>query len=207
MRAWPAMVLALLLSACAGGGPLPEDRFYRVEVAAPAAAAAPLLRGGLLVERLRADALHAGRAVLYRQADRPLELGRHHYRFWTEAPNQMVQQQLAAWLRGSGLADHVYTGEEAMPHRYRLSGRVLAFEREIGPAGVTLHVGLQLTLTRQGDREPLLEKRYQVDQAVAGRDMHATALAAQQALETVFHSLAGDIARLDLVADRQETTL
>ncbi len=207
MRPWLPLVLAVLLSSCAGGGPVPEDRFYRVEVARPVTAGAPLLRGGLLVERLRADALRAGRAMLYRQADRPLELGRYHYLFWAQPPNQMVQQQLAAWLRGAGLADHVYTGEEALPHRYRLSGRLLAFEREIGTSGVTMHVALQLTLTRQGDREPLLEKDYRVDRPVAGRDAHATALAAQQALERLFHSLAGDIARLDLVAGRRETTL
>ena len=192
--------IAVALTGCATSAPVPEDRFYDIEVPAPAARSRTVLRGGLLVERLQADALRAGRAILYRDIRRPLELNRYHYRFWSQQPHRLIQQRLADYLRIAGVADHVYTGEEALPHRYRLTGRLLAFDRQVGDGRAGMKVALQFTLGRHGGTQPLLEKTYRAEVPAEGDDMHASALAARQALAGIFHTLAEDLAGLALVS-------
>lgn len=204
---WLSALIVLGLAGCSQAPPVPEDHFFAIRVPAPVTQAAVVLRGGLLVERLRADALRGARAMLYRDAGRPLELRRYHYHYWVEEPTRLIQQQLADYLRAAGVADHVYTGEQALPYRYHLSGRLLAFEREVHGGRAHMHVAVRFTLGRRGASAPLLMRTYESDVAADGNDMHASARAAQQALTTIFHTLQSDLGALELVGTRDGAKL
>lgn len=190
-------MLVLLTSACSTIPPVPEDHYYRVTVPAPEnGSQAPILHGGLLVDRLQTDALRNGRAIVYRDDDKPLELQRHHYHYWSESPAKMIQHQLASYLDKVRTADYVFNTDHALPHRYRLTGRVVEFDRVAGKAQTKSAVKLQFVLTRRGVAGPLLNETYQSEISVAGQDMHAYARATQQALGQVLDALNQDIQEL-----------
>ncbi len=190
-------LLVLILSGCATVPPVPEDRFYRVNVAAPESTSqTPVLNGGLLVDRLQIDALRNGRAIVYRDAMKPLQLQRHHYHFWSESPAKMIQHQLASYLDQVRTADYVFNTDHALPHRYRLTGRVVEFDRVAGKQQTMSTIKLQFVLTRRGVAGPLLSETYHSEITVAGHDMHEYARATQQALGEVLDALNQDIHEL-----------
>ena len=106
----PALVLALspLLAGCLGSAPpVPRDHYYRIVVAAPAAAKRNLLPGVLVVEPLQADGLLRERPLLYSLSGKPHEVQQHDYHYWADAPPRMLQDQMVAYLRRSAIAQSV----------------------------------------------------------------------------------------------------
>ena len=187
----------VMMSGCTAVQPVPEDNYYRITIAVPASdSQAPILHGGLLVDRLQTDALRNGRAIVYRDDDRPLQLQRHHYHFWSESPAKMIQHQLAVYLDQVRTADYVFNTDHALPHRYRLTGRVVEFDRVAGKEQIRSVIKLQFVLTRRGVAGPLLSETYQSEITAAGKDMHAYAKATQQALGQVLDALNHDIQEL-----------
>lgn len=190
-------LLAFIVSGCGTAPPLPEDRYYRIELAAPEKIVqVPLLQGGLLVDRLQTDALRSGRAIVYREDEKPLQLQRHHYHFWSESPAKLIQHQLASFLEQARVADYVFNTDHALPHQYRLTGRVVEFDRVEGKEQTTSAIELQFVLTRRGVKGPLLSETYHAETVVNGQDMHEFARATQQALGQVLDALNHDIQEL-----------
>ncbi len=190
-RAGVLLLLAAWLAACSTGQPVPEDRFYEVRPDQPGALPAPRLTGGLMLAHVGADPLRNGRAILYRDSGRPLELGRYHYEFWADQPPRMVQAALLDALRASGVADRVES-EGYRPHfRYELDVKVRRFESLLGAGRARADVELEATL-REGERARWTKVyRRQVD-AQAG-DMHALADAMRQGLGQIFEAMIGDL--------------
>ena len=191
-------LLLVSLNGCGTAQPVPEDQYFRVDVPAPAVTArAPALQGGLLVDRLQTDTLRSGRAIVFRQSEKPLLLQRYHYRFWSEPPAKMVQHQLTRYLQQAGVANSVFSPEYALSHRYRLTGRLIELDRVLADNAATSSVTLEFVLTERGRSAPLLSKTYHAQSALSSlRDMHAFARATQQALAEVFSALEQDIRRL-----------
>ena len=191
-------LLLVSLTGCGTAKPVPEDRYFRVDVPAPAVTdRAPVLRGGLLVDRLQTDNLRSGRAIVFRQSGKPLQLQRYHYRFWSEPPAKMVQHQLTRYLQQAAVASSVFSPEYALSHRYRLTGRLIEFDRVLADNAVTSAVSLEFVLTERGRPAPLLSKTYHAQsESSDAQDMHAFARATQQALAEVFSALEQDIRRL-----------
>lgn len=199
-------LIAFVVSGCGSTQPVPEDTYYRVEVSAGGVSnPEPLLKGGLLVDRLQVDALRSGRAIVYREVDQPLQLHRYHYHFWAEPPARMAQQQLTTYLQKVSAADYVFNTDHVVSHRYRLTGRLVEFDRIIGKAVISSSVELRFVLTRRGDARPLLSRTYRAEIAADGPGMHAFARATQQALGQVLDSLNHDIRVL--VTEKRDATL
>ncbi|HFD81002.1 MAG TPA: hypothetical protein ENK05_11530 [Gammaproteobacteria bacterium] len=191
---WPALVLALLLAGCAGPTPVPEDRFYQLQIDPPVQALPrPALEAGLEVEPVSADPLRSGRAVVYRSTARPLELHRYHYRFWADQPPRMVGQLLVAYLRDSGVARSVSDGRHGNATAYRLRSRLLHFEQLTGAEGNAVDVALEASLFTSRPERLVWTHRYRRRVNAAGTDMHAVAAAMEVALKGIFEAVVEDL--------------
>ena len=190
--------LVLMLGACAAQAPVPEDRFYQLELAGPATTVGePLLRGGLKVDAVAADPLRSGRAVLYRDTRKPLELQRYHYEFWVDQPPRIVQQALANYLHQSGVVDFVDGANHRSRADYTLETRLQRFEQVIDGDRARVEVELDARLYSNGTGSILWANVYRQRQDSRDRYMHAAAEAMQVALAQIFDSLLADIGATD----------
>ncbi len=194
---FPIWILLIAMSGCGTVPSVPEDHYYRIDIPAPEnSSQTPILKGGLLVDRLQTDTLRNGRAIVFRDDEKPLQLQRHHYHFWSESPAKMIQHQLASYLGQTRAADYVFNTDHALPHRYRLTGRVVEFDRVAGKEQTASEIEIQFVLTRRGVKGPLLSETYHVEIIAAGQGMYDFAQATQQALSQVLDSLNHDIQEL-----------
>jgi ABC-type uncharacterized transport system auxiliary subunit len=137
--------------------------------------------------------MRSGRAILYRPAEKPLELRRYHYEFWVDEPPEMVQRALVGYLDRSGVADVVRDGSLRVNTSYSLRARLQRFEQLVGsePSGVDVEV--EIMLYSEDSDSVLWSKVYRQRQEAREGDMHTVALAMQSALDAIFHSVAKDI--------------
>ena len=78
---------AVMITGCAGSGAVPDDHFYQLpEIIPPKSFTTPRTDVIIGVDSLRSDGLHGERAILYINADSPLEIRRYHYHYWTDSP-------------------------------------------------------------------------------------------------------------------------
>jgi ABC-type uncharacterized transport system auxiliary subunit len=199
-----ALIIAviLLLSACAGSAPVPEDRFYQLDPVIPETRlSAPVLRGGLEVDDTHADPLRSGRAVLYSEQAQPLQLKRYHYAHWVDQPPRLVQRMLLQYLRDSGIADRVEDAGQRTPAAYRLKTRLLKFEQLRGGASRGVEVALEARLEHMPEGSVIWTSVYARRQPNRGNDIHATAEAMHTAMVELFQALQNDLAGI-VVPDR-----
>jgi len=190
------LALVFVLAGCGSTGPVPEDRFYQLQtnVSATPVLPGPVLRGGLRVDHVMADPLRSGRAVLYRNMRKPLELKRYHYEFWIDQPPRMIQQALLNYLRSSGVADSVQDDTRHVSADYHLRTRLLRFELVEGDGTPGVELELEVALYSKRSGSLLWTGVYLQQQESNGKTMHTSALAMQKALEAVLESLLADLA-------------
>jgi ABC-type uncharacterized transport system auxiliary subunit len=193
-RATLVIAAILLLAACTTSSPVPEDRFYQLELATPGQVfPSPVLQGGLEIDYTEADPLRSGRAVLYSENAQPLQLKRYHYAYWVDQPPRLVHRQLVQYLRASGIVDRVDDGGQHGTTAYRLKTHVLKFEQLRGGPAPEVVVELEASLERLPAGSVLWTSVYSQRQASGGDNMHATAEAMHKALEQVLHTLSHDL--------------
>lgn len=181
------LAAAVLLSACAGGARVPEDNFYRLDIAAPASRlAAPALAGVLSVQAGAAAPVYRDRAFLYSEARTPGRLQRYHYHYWTDAPPRLLQRALADYLRAAGVATSVVMPEDGIDARYRLRLDIERFEHVRGQHGGTVAVVARLNLSERGSGTLLLQERIGTEAAVQGGEHTDLAEAYRRASQELF---------------------
>ncbi|RRQ20957.1 ABC-type transport auxiliary lipoprotein family protein [Thiohalobacter thiocyanaticus] len=181
-----SLVMALLAGGCAGPAAVPEDSYYRLARAEPASRLnRPLLTGGLVVAVVETPALYQDRAIVYRTAEQPLQLRRHHYHYWSESPPRLLQAYLVDYLTATGLADRVLEEDYAGAARYRLHTRLERFDQIRGAQGAGVEVALAFELHDRDTGERLavseLSRTLSVDTGDAS--MHTTVELFHSALE------------------------
>ena len=77
------MIFAMvLITGCAGRSTVPDDHFYQLPEILPLKTSTSRQTEVIIgIDSLRSDGLHGERAVLYVDADNPLELRRYHYHY------------------------------------------------------------------------------------------------------------------------------
>ena len=152
-RRWLWVVATtVLLTACAGSAPVPEDRFYQLDSLSPSTRhVAPPLLGGLEIDYTQADPLRSGRAVLYSESDQPLQLRRYHYAFWVDQPPRMVNQALVDYLRALNAADQLFASGQRGRAAYRLDTQLLKFEQWRQGKTIGVEIVLQASLRQLPD--------------------------------------------------------
>lgn len=185
---WFAMLaIGLLLGGCAGTSRIPEDSFYRLDIAAPGTPLpAPALAGVLVVQGGAAAPVYRDRALLYSEAETPARLQRYHYHYWTDTPPQLVQRSLVDYLRAAGIASNVVRPEEGVDARYRLRVDIERFEHVRGPNNGKVDVTLRLVLSERDSGAVLMQDSVSADAVVANSDFTAVAAASERALADVY---------------------
>jgi len=192
MKRLPSLLVILVLAACAKAPPVTPDSFYRLpEPAAVGMSAVPLSQGIMLVRPLLSDGLRSERAILFSDDPRGLVLRQHHYHFWVDTPQRLVQRQLIAYLRARQAAPLVVADSD-VPADQVISGHITRFEYSRDGERRTVHLGLELRLDAIGRGRPLLLYDYQEDLPVAGAGMDAVVQTFEQGLAHIFKAFVDD---------------
>ena len=192
-RAVASVVLVASLAACVGNMEVPEDHYYRLPEAFPAPAPAqPLLKGAVAVAPVEADGLRRERSILYIHADRPLEIKRYYYHYWSDSPPSLIQRHLAQYLRDANLASTVTLYQPSAEAGTLVRGRLLRFERLNGESTQVL-VRMELGLSDRTRRRMLWSEEYEAVAEPEGPAMHDTAAAFGNALVQVYSSFLLDM--------------
>lgn len=127
-----AVAAGVAISACSQPA-VPPDRFYRIEVADPAAEdRRAAFAATLEVERPDAAGLADGRPIVYIDSARPNEMLEYNYHFWAEPPSIMLRDQLVEYLRRTGIAETVVTEDLRVDADYSVTGKLKRLERFVG---------------------------------------------------------------------------
>ena len=187
-RALLPLLIAPLLAGCLGSAPpVPRDHYYRLLVPAPAARSAqPLLPGVLTVELLQADGLLRERPLLYSESGSSHEVQQHDYHYWTDAPPRMLQDQMIAYLRRSGMATSVVTPDMRIRAHYQVSGKVKRLERLLGGGPPRVFVEIELALVRLTDDRLILIDGFSEEVAVTSDGVAAGIVALNLATGRIF---------------------
>lgn len=193
---WPAAILGAVLLGAAGCGsapPVPEERYYRIGVAAPTALSAPALPGLVAVAPLQSDGLHSERAVLYAEQGQPRELRRYHYHHWADSPPRLLQDQLVTYLRHARIAATVLPDDPRLLAEHRVVGRLVRFERLNDANRALATVELELGLERKGSARPILLRQYSAEIPAHDGSVPAVVEAFEQAVGDVYGRFLSDL--------------
>ena len=166
-------------------GPAPQDAFYTLTPVMTSPKSAKPLAGTILVNRLAARGLTAGRQIVFRDKDHPFQVQRYHFRYWADAPAVMIQDRLVESLRQAGVVDYVITPAERAKADWIVSGSLLLFEHHPYAQPPTVAVELELGIVRAACRDPVFLQRYsaqepapnnQIDQAIPAFERALTRL-------------------------------
>lgn len=186
-RVLAVAVLALGLSACGGVSQIPEDSFYRLDVASPAAAETRFLGdASVAVQAVAAVPLYRDRALLYSEAAMPERLRRYHYHYWVDRPPALLQRGFADYLRAAGAAGRVVTADQSMDVDYRVRLVLEHFEHQRDTRGGRVLVGWRLEVTEPRSGRLLREDRLQAEADVRGEDFSAVTGAYARAVSELY---------------------
>jgi ABC-type uncharacterized transport system auxiliary subunit len=168
--------------------PVPEDHFYRLEVTATTPDVQPLT-GTVVVERFIADGVVADRPIAYSDRGNHRQVRAYHYHFWVEPPTVMLQNQMVAFLRASGVAERVVTPELRVQPDFIVAGKIIRFEQVRGsPPAIAAE--LELSLRRSSDSRVLVLETRKVEGRAADDSVGAAVDAMSQAVSQIFLNFA-----------------
>ncbi len=192
---WILSSLTILLTSCMGG-PAPQDHYYRLELPeATSQLHTPPLRGTLQVTRPWADALTSERHLLYRKNTETSQVHRHAYHRWIDSPTLILQQQIAHYLRDSGIASQVVTPELRIKANYQFSCRILKMERVLDQSPRVI-VELELGLTHMRNREAVLLRTYHEEQPMTAQDISSSIEAYNHTISRILKQFVNDTSTL-----------
>jgi ABC-type uncharacterized transport system auxiliary subunit len=153
----PVFLLPFLAGCLGSAPPVPRDHYYRLLVSAPTQIRADEQFAGVMrVELFQADGLLRERPLLFSGSGASHEVQQHDYHYWTDAPPRMLQEQLVAYLRRSGVARSVITPDLRVRADYQVTGKVKRLERLLGGGPPRVFVEIELALVRLSDSSLIL---------------------------------------------------
>jgi len=186
------LVVLATISACSQP-PLPQDHFYRLDVAAPSQGSQPLLKGVLEVDRLNADGLLGGRSLLYTEKGKEAEIKEYHYHLWTEAPPSLIQDRMVSFLRTAKVADNIVTPKMRITSDYTINGRIRHLERAVGGAAPKVIVELELGLKDQKDDRLVFVDTYREEVEHQDDTVIQSVTSMNRAMSAIFGRFLSDI--------------
>lgn len=187
---------ALVLSGCFAPPPLPDDVYYKLQLA-PAAQRfeAPRVAGLVVVERPAAASVYNSRDLAYSDGPANLHLSYYHYQHWADPPPQLLQQGLVDHLRSANFAPSVAAEAGRLLPAYRISGVVRRFERQKSESGWQVAVSLELRADPVAGDKPVLLQQYDAVVPADGDDMEATVKAFSAATGSLFDRFVADFSQ------------
>jgi ABC-type uncharacterized transport system auxiliary subunit len=186
----------LLTAACSAAPPLPDDLYYRLQLAPPAQRFdTPRVAGPIVVDRPSAASVYTSRDLAYSDSPPHLHVSHYHYHHWVDPPPQLLQQELADFLRSANLASNVTTEAGRLPVSYRISGIVRRFERQKTASGWQVAVALELRAEPADRKRPLLLQQYDTVLAAEGDGIEDTVRAFSKATGSLFDRFVSDVGK------------
>jgi len=183
-----------LLTAC-GQTRVPQDHYYRLNLAAPERLEQPVLPGTLAVRRFAADGMLQARSIIYSRPDRPLEVESYHYHHWTDIPPVMLQELLVGYLRDANVAPGIVDGVQDVEPEYILKGKIKRLERVVGSSSGGV-IELELSLIQARSRRVILHRAYRQQVHADNRTVAGTVAALNQALANIYAGFLRDLTAL-----------
>ncbi len=192
-KALIALPLVLALAGCFGSAPpVPKEQYFRLIAGAPTEQAATPLSGGVEVIPFAGEGVMSERPLLF-TADGGRKLEQRNYAYWTDAPPQMLRDQLVAYLRQAGVADSVSPSELRLDTDYVVRGTIKRLEQLTGgQSGAVISLELAC-IEKSGDRL-LLSKTYTSEKPTSGEKIDDAVAALNAGLDEIFAAFAKDLA-------------
>ena len=191
-------LLSLGLGGCGAPVTVKEDQYLTlVPPTAPElsghAPASGAHEQDLQVNELAARGFLGGRQIVFRTTADPWQTQRYDYLLWDEPVPRALSRHLAASIRAAGLFRFVLIPADRGNADYLLSGEVERFEHLPTATPPRVAGTLNLTLLQASDRRPLLVRRYDAEEIVAGETPAAMAAAANRLADRLAAAVVTDL--------------
>jgi ABC-type uncharacterized transport system auxiliary subunit len=200
MRHCRALILLPVLAALAGcfgsAPPVPKEQYFRLIASAPAEQAPRQIGGGIEIVPFAGEGVMTERPLLF-SADGGRKLEQRNYAYWTDAPPQMLRDQLVSYLRQAGIADSVVPSELRIPSAYVVRGTIRRLEQLVGNSTGAV-VSLELSVLENSSDRLLLSKVYTAEKPTAGQNIDDAVAALNDGLDEIYAAFAGDLAAANL---------
>ena len=185
------------LAGCFGSAPaVPKEQYFRLIAGAPAAQADRQISGGLEVLPFTGEGVMNERPLLF-TADGGRKLEQRNYAYWTEAPPQMLRDQLVAYLRQAGVADSVSPSELRLETAYTVRGTIKRLEQLVGSSPGAA-IALEIAVLEKSSDRLILSKVYTAEKPAAGSKIDDAVDALNAGLDEIFAAFAADLAAANI---------
>jgi ABC-type uncharacterized transport system auxiliary subunit len=194
----PLLVLPLFvaLASCFGAPPpVPKEQYFRLIADQPAEQASKQIEGGIEIVPFSGEGVMSERPLLF-TADGGRKLEQRNYAYWTDAPPQMLRDQLVSYLRQAGVADRVAPSELRLDSAYVVRGTIRRLEQLVG-SGSGAVISLELAVMENSSDRLVLSKVYTAEKPTSGDSIDAAVAALNDGLDEIFASFANDLAAAD----------
>jgi ABC-type uncharacterized transport system auxiliary subunit len=185
-----------MLAGCFGAAPpVPKEQYFRLMAAQPAERASGQISGGIEVVPFTGEGVMSERPLLF-SADGGRKLEQRNYAYWTDAPPQMLRDQLVAYLRQAGVADSVVPSELRIESAYAVRGTIKRLEQLVG-SNTGAVISLELAVLENGSDRLILSKIYTAERPTSGESIDDAVAALNDGLDEIFAAFASDLAAAD----------
>lgn len=191
----PLLLLTLIavLAGCFGAAPpVPKEQYFRLIASAPAEQAQRKIPGGIEIVPFAGEGVMSERPLLF-TADGGRKLEQRNYAYWTDAPPQMLRDQLVSYLRQVGVADNVVPSELRIGSAYAVRGTIKRLEQLVG-SGSGAVISLELAVLENSSDRLVLSEIYTAEKPTSGDNIDAAVAALNDGLDEIFAAFAGDLA-------------
>jgi len=193
LRPVALLPLLALLAGCFGSAPaVPKEQYYRLVASAPAAQSAKPITGGLEIVPFAGEGVMTERPLLF-TADGGRKLEQRNYAYWTDAPPQMLRDQLVAYLRQTGVADNVVPSELRVETAYTVRGTIKRLEQLVGDKTGAV-IALELAVIEKNNDQLILSKVYTSEKPISGDRIDDAVAGLNDGLDEIFAAFAADLA-------------
>lgn len=192
-KAVALLPLLALLSGCFGSAPaVPKEQYFRLVATTPTSQSGQPISGGVEVVPFAAEGVMSERPLLF-TADGGRKLEQRNYAYWTDAPPQMLRDQLVAYLRQTGVADNVVPSEFRIETAYVVRGTVKRLEQLVGGKSGAV-ISLEIAVIEKSTDRLMLSKVYTAEKPTSGEKIDDAVAALNDGLDEIFAAFSADLA-------------
>ena len=191
----PLLTLPLIIAlvGCFASAPqVPKEQYFRLIASAPAEQAPKKISGGIEIVPFAGEGVMSERPLLF-TADGGRKLEQRNYAYWTDAPPQMLRDQLVSYLRHAGVADSVVPSELRVQSDYVIRGTIRRLEQLVGSSGGAA-ISLELAVLENSSDKLIMSKVYAAEKPISGSNIDDAVAALNQGLDEIFAAFVGDLA-------------
>ncbi|HEV8389198.1 MAG TPA: ABC-type transport auxiliary lipoprotein family protein [Dongiaceae bacterium] len=193
LKALALLPVLAMLAGCFGSAPaVPKEQYFRLVAAAPADPSGKRISGGIEIVPFAGEGVMTERPLLF-TADGGRKLEQRNYAYWTDAPPQMLRDQLVSYLRQAGIADSVAPSELRLDAAYTVQGTIRRLEQLVGSSSGAV-ISLEIAVIEKSNDRLVLSKVYTAEKPTSGDNIDSAVAALNDGLDEVFAAFAGDLA-------------